>query len=122
MIGYIRALVERLKARLATDAALDLEAQILAASAARKAALLRLAEEYESEGFPGVAAELRRQAQDLDPHRPLDGALRAIDHLQTDPNRLRIAEGTGAAPSEPEDGPVLLPHPHKTDRKRGKKQ
>jgi hypothetical protein len=124
MIGYIRALVDRLKARLATDAALDLEAQLLAGSAARKAALLRLAEQYASEGLDGVAIQLRRQAQELDQHRPLDSALRAIERLQLDASRprLRIADGTGAAPSEPEDGPVLLPHPHKTPKKRGTKR
>jgi hypothetical protein len=80
-VVFLRPLVDRLKALFATSAALDLEPELLARAAERKAELLRQAERYEAEGLPTVAAELRQHAQDNLLQRPLAGVLPAIEHL-----------------------------------------
>ena len=78
MFSLFRAVLDRLKAVLATSAALELEADALARHAQRKAELLRLAEQYESEKLHAVARELRQHAENLDLQRPLAGVASAL--------------------------------------------
>ena len=80
MLTLFRAVIERVKVLLATAAAADLEADFLARDAERKAELLRRADAYAAEGFPTVAAGLRRQAEDLDTARPGGAVLPALAH------------------------------------------
>jgi hypothetical protein len=95
MFAFWRTLMERLRALFAIDAALDLEAQLLARQAERQAELLRQAARLEEEGWATVAHALRKRARTLSVQQPLTSALTALEHLQQ---------------SKPE-GPTLLPFP-----------
>jgi len=81
MFALFRALTERVKALFLTTAALDLEADLLARDAERKAELLRHADRYDAEGLDGIAQQLRRQAENLSLQRPLASVLPAVEHL-----------------------------------------
>jgi hypothetical protein len=78
MFSLFRAVLDRLKALLTTSAALELVADALARHAQRKAELLRLAEQYESDKLHAVAQELRQHAETLDLQRPLAGVASAL--------------------------------------------
>jgi hypothetical protein len=93
MFHLFRAVINRIKVLLATSAALELEADALTRHAERKAELLRLAQQYESEKLPAVAQELRQHAEVLNLQQPLAGAMVALASWQ----------GT--------DSPVALPAP-----------
>jgi hypothetical protein len=93
MFSFFRAVIDRIKVLLATSAARELEADALARHAERKAELLRLAEQYESEKLHAVALELRQQAEALDWKQPLAGA------------KFSLAFWQGA------DAPLALPAP-----------
>lgn len=75
MVAYIRALIERFRARFIADAGLDFEAQLIARDAERKAVLLRKASLYDSEGLHSIAKELRQRAEGITFHRPLSTLL-----------------------------------------------
>jgi hypothetical protein len=77
-----RAVIDRIKVLLATSAALELEADALARQAERKAELLRLAQQYESEKLSAVAQELRQHAEALDGKQPLAGVLTSLASWQ----------------------------------------
>ncbi len=82
MISMLKALSDRLKALLLTDAALDIEATLLSRQADRVATLLVEADQHDEHGCPIVATELRRQAERLSLERPLASIRPAILHLQ----------------------------------------
>jgi len=84
MFKLFRAIIERIKLMFATAAAQELEADFVAANAERKAALLREANRFESEGLPTVAAELRQRAEALDQSRPLASVLPLVEFLGQD--------------------------------------
>jgi len=94
----IRAAIERLKALLATSAALELEADARARHAQCKAELLRLAQQYEAENLPTVAQELRQHAEALDGKQPLAGALIALASWQSG-RSCRLTGSSAAAGS-----------------------
>ena len=81
MLSIFRGVVDRVKALFATSAALELEAEFQARHAERQADLLRLADRYAAEGRHGIAANLRRQAEETSPERPLASVLPALTHL-----------------------------------------
>jgi hypothetical protein len=81
MLGLFRALVERVKAVLVVRAAQEIEADVIAHAAHRKAELLDLAARYEVEGQAEVAGELRAVVGRVDDDRPLAGVLPAVEHL-----------------------------------------
>ncbi len=83
MFHLFRAVLDRLKALLVTSAALELEADALARHAQRKAELLRLAEQYESEKLHAVAQELRQHAENLDLQQPLSGVVNTLASWQS---------------------------------------
>jgi hypothetical protein len=98
MLAWFRALVERIKALMLSEAALDLEAQSLVRHAERKADLNRRAAALEAEGLTTVADELRRQADTLNLQEPLGlSPIQKADQDEVTP--LRIAEGTAAPPA-----------------------
>ncbi len=108
MLALLKFLLERLKALVLTDAALDLEAHALVRMAERKATLLRQAATFEAEGLGMIAAELRQQAQALDRTRPLASVLPALDHLEKeDPTRVPLPNGAGQGCSPPGSLPQL---------------
>jgi hypothetical protein len=82
MLWLFRKVVDRLKALLVADAALDLEAEFLARHADRKAELLRKADEYAEQGLADVAEELRAQAAQTDIEGYRDAALALADHYE----------------------------------------
>src|SRR5438128_1267153 len=116
MFGLFRYVIDRLKALFATAAAQELEADWLERHAERKAELLRRAEGYEREGLPQVGRELRRQADEVDPGKPLAGLLPALAHWR---------DGEGAPRQEPApglEGPSEGAEPRLPHKGRGGKQ
>lgn len=100
MLHLFRAVIDRIKVLLATSAALELEADALARHAERKAELLRLAEQYESEKLSVVAQELRQHAEALDAQQPLAGTMVALASWQgTDSPAALPAPTKESAPS-----------------------
>jgi hypothetical protein len=82
MFSLFRAIIDRLKAMFATNAAMEFEAEMLAQDAERRAELLRRADRYAQEGLHGIAEQLRRRAEELHLERPLASVLPALAHLQ----------------------------------------
>ncbi|HEY1065794.1 MAG TPA: hypothetical protein VGE52_06785 [Pirellulales bacterium] len=75
MVWLFDAVVDRLKALFASDAAAHFESQFARRQSERRAELLRQAEQYDSEGLAGVADDLRRHAERLsDPALKSDSA------------------------------------------------
>jgi hypothetical protein len=92
MVSIVKAIIARVKALFVTHAVLELEAELIASCAERKAELLRQANRYEEEGLQGIAQHLRQQADQLSAQKPLGSVLAAIAHVQADqseskPNR-----------------------------------
>jgi hypothetical protein len=123
MFALFRAITERLKALFPTGAALELESELLARDAERRAEWLRQDDRYENEGLHGIAQHLRQQAEQVSVQRPLAGVLPAVAHLQLGP-----ADNAGTPPLPTQDSdndngtlPGLdtvtsrpaLPHPRK---------
>src|SRR5262245_21963628 len=81
MLGVFRAVVERVKAVLAVRAAQEIEADVIAHAAHRRAELQDLADRFEAEGQAEVAGELRAVVGRADDDRPLAGVLPAVEHL-----------------------------------------
>lgn len=82
MLGIFQAVAGRLKAMFVTHVALDLESELLAHDAARKAGLLRQADQYAAEGLEDVAAELRERAGRVSLDRPLATVLPALEEFR----------------------------------------
>lgn len=82
MFSLFRALTDRVKAMFVTNAALELESELLARDAERKAELLRLADNYAKEGLHAVADQLRRQVESLSLQRPLASVVPSLTYLQ----------------------------------------
>src|SRR4051794_25914908 len=101
MLTLFRALIERIKAMLASVAAAELHADCLARVAERKAELLRLVESYDDQGRPAVAAHLRQRAEAPDADRPLASVLSTGEPLL-------------AAPAAPALPAAALPGPPST--------
>jgi hypothetical protein len=79
MFHVIQSVIDRVKAMFTLDAALDLEQELLARQAERKAALMRRADDFEKEGLNSIAADLRRQAESLSERRPLQTVFAFLD-------------------------------------------
>jgi hypothetical protein len=62
MFTILPSLIARLKALVLTFIVADLEADLIAAAAERKAELLRQADQYEQHDLPSVAVQIRKQA------------------------------------------------------------
>jgi hypothetical protein len=109
MFHLLRVVIDHIKVLLATSAARELEADALARHAERKAELLRLAEQYESEKMHAVALELRKQAEALDWKQPLVGVKVSLASWQ----------GTDAPPTLPAPTPKpLQPIAHAANSRR----
>ncbi|MGE3806779.1 MAG: hypothetical protein AB7K24_19090 [Gemmataceae bacterium] len=80
MFQLFRVLGARLKALFVANVALDFESDFAAANAERKAELLRQAADYERDGFPEVATELRQRAAEIDLRKPLASVLPSLEH------------------------------------------
>ncbi len=111
MFGLFKAFVDRVRALFMTDAALDLEAQILTRAAERKADLLRRAAAFEGEGLTLVASELRQQAVAIDLARPLAIVLPAVEHLATEAPAVPQLPGPEVTPSGNNGHVPALPGP-----------
>ena len=84
MFSIARSLIDRFKSLFVTHTVLELEADLIAAFAERKADLLRRADQYEKEGLPTVAEQLRQHAERLSPDKPLGSVVTITAHLQVD--------------------------------------
>ena len=104
MFNLFRLVTDRIKAVFATAAALELEADLLARDAERRAELLRLASRYEAEGLPTVADRLRRQAEATSAEAPAASVLPALDHLR---GETASASPTPALPEPAANGDRL---------------
>jgi hypothetical protein len=94
MFQLFRALAARLKALFIAHVALEFESEFAAVGAERRAVMLRQAAEYDKEGLPEVADELRQRAAEIDLRRPLASVLPSLDHWQQhgDTERPKIAQ------------------------------
>lgn len=110
MFNLFRAVIDRIKALLAPSAALEFEADALTRHAQRKAELLRLAEQYESEKLHAVARELRQHAEGLDQQQPRVGTMIALASWQS-----TEAPAALPAPAQKMVQPVF--HPRNNRRK-----
>ena len=100
MVRLLRALFARIKAMFAADAALEIQAEIAARGAERKADLYRLAARYDEEGLASVAHDLRRQAEALDLSQSIMGdVVPAVDVLVDDDVSAAAAIGVNSSPS-----------------------
>ncbi len=111
MLAFFRALLDRLKALLLTDASLDLQAQAVVRAAERKADLLRRAAAYENEGLASVAADLRGQAEALDLSRPLALVAPLLEALSIDSPAAPPIPGPASPNPGANGGPSQLPQP-----------
>ena len=100
MTTFLRSIVDRFRNLFVTQAALDLEAEIVAHRAENQAMLLRKAEQYEREGLQGIAHFIRKQAEALDADQPLATLTPALRHWQNDdPPRSALAAVTDDLPN-----------------------
>src|SRR5262245_23004274 len=98
MLGIFQAVAGRLKAMFLTHVSLDLEAELLAQDAVRKAGLLRQADQYAAEGLKDVAAELRERVGRLSMDRPLASVLPAVEEFRLpDDVLVKVANVAAAA-------------------------
>ena len=81
MIKLLNALVARIKAMFAANAALEIQADFAVRSAERKAGLLRLAAKYDEEGLTSVAHDLRQQAEGLHLQQTFGEVVPSINEL-----------------------------------------
>ena len=123
MVRLLRALFARIKAMFVADAALEIQAEIAARGAERKADLYRLAARYDEEGLASVAHDLRRQAEALDLSQAIMGdVVPAVDVLVNDDPRPPMAavatngSPTAAALAEPAE-PLAKSSPRSRHRK-----
>jgi len=79
MLHLFRSVIDRVKAMFTLDAALDLEQEFVTRQAERKAVLMRRADDFQSEGLTAIAADLRRQADNLSERRPLQSVFAFLD-------------------------------------------
>ena len=100
MFQLFRAVIDRIKLLLATSAALELEADAISRHAERKAELLRLAQQYESEKLSAVAQELRQHAEAMDLQQPLAGAMVALASWQ-DTDAPAALPAAASEPAQP---------------------
>jgi hypothetical protein len=104
MFSIFPNLIVRLKVLVLTFIVADLEADLVAATADRKAELLCRAKQYEQDNLPSVAEQLRQQAEALAPDTPLASVAGPIAHLQTDQTLSAAADVpaslSAAAPAE----------------------
>jgi len=110
-------LIDRFKALFIARAVLELEADLLALGAERKAELLRRADQYDREGQKGIAQELRQQAETLSIDKPLASVQVLITHLQADsaPSPRAVEATQQSAPA------IIAPMPRATTTPEKKK-
>src|ERR1700677_131932 len=109
MHWLFKALADRIKALFATDVAADLEAQLLAREAERKAALLRQAQKYEDEGLKSVAQEMRQQTESLGTQKPMASVLPAIEYFHATEKNLFLEDDLPAIALLPAPAPASPP-------------
>jgi hypothetical protein len=100
-----------------THAVLELEADLIAACAERKADLLRRADQYEKEGLHAVAEQLRQQAERLSPDKPLGTVVAITAHLQFDTSQSGPTADAGSPESPAAQAERLESAPKKKNGK-----
>ena len=109
MFRLFQTISRRLKTVFILDSALDRKAEFLARHAERKAGLMRRALEYDEQGFPEIAEELRRQTAEFSIEPQLGRVGSAIDSF---------APTTGKQPrseARPLNGQAPLPSANGSD-------
>jgi hypothetical protein len=71
MFNPVRAVIDRIKAFLATTTAVEMEVDAIPQHAEAKAGLLQLAAQLEAENLHDAAEEIRQQADALDGKQPV---------------------------------------------------
>ena len=115
MIQLVRNVIDRVKAMFTLDAMLDLEQQFVTRQAERKAELIRTAHRYEQEGLTAIAADLRRQADELSEQRPLQTVMPFLGDKRSAPlnsERPRLQDRRSVTP-------LPLPKPKARSLKKG---
>ena len=120
MFHLLQSVIDRVKAMFTLDAALDLEQEFVTRQAERKAVLMRRADEFENEGLNSIAADLRRQAENLSERRPLQTVFAFLDADDSAEKKRRVAalteEGGRSDSHTHHRPPKSLPDPN-TKRK-----
>jgi hypothetical protein len=122
MFHLLQSVIDRVKAMFTLDAALDLEQEFVTRQAERKAALMRRADEFQNEGLNSIAADLRRQAENLSERRPLQTVFAFLDADDAAERKRQVAaraltdEGGRANTNDLPRFPMPLPAPN-TKRK-----
>ncbi|WP_166831810.1 hypothetical protein [Thalassoroseus pseudoceratinae] len=103
MFRLFQTISRRLKTVFILDSALDRKAEFLARHAERKAGLMRRALEYEEQGFPEIAEELRCQTAKFSIELKLGQMSSAIDSFASSARKQPRSE------ARPLNGQVPLP-------------
>jgi hypothetical protein len=101
MFSILPNLITRLKVLLLTFLVADIEADVIAAAAERKAELLRQAQKFEKEHMPDIAVQIRAQAEGVALDRPLGSVSAAVAHLQPNMPPASSGDQAPAPPSLP---------------------
>jgi hypothetical protein len=101
MFSILPNLITRLKVLLLTFLVADIEADVIAAAAERKAELLRQAQSFEKEQMPDIAVQIRAQAEGVALDRPLASVSAAVAHLQPPAAPASSEDQTPASASPP---------------------
>jgi hypothetical protein len=109
MFSIVPNLISRLKALLLTFVVAELEADLIAAAAERKAELLRQANQFEQDNLPSVAEQLRRQTESIAPDKPLASVAATIADLQTDQALSKPADANATLPPSASQATESLP-------------
>ena len=116
MFSIFPDLIARLKALVLMFIVADLEADLIAAAAERKAELLRQANQYEHDDLPGIAEQVRKQTEALATDKPLASVTAAIAHLQEDSDTS--ANATVPLPTGPQPESPAAESPRPTAKKK----
>ena len=100
MFAIVQVVITRFKALFLTRAALELDADLIASCAERKAELLRRAKRYADEGLHQLAQNLTQEAEMLSPQAPPGGVLEAITRLQKHPVEVKSLPLADSAPTQ----------------------
>jgi hypothetical protein len=101
MFNPVHAVIDRIKAFLATAAAVEMEVDALPYHAEEKAGLLQLAAQLEAENLHDAAQEIRQQANALDGKQPVATVTRSLPSWQGSSRHLALRPHPVLSSGEP---------------------
>jgi hypothetical protein len=101
MFNPVRAVIDRIKAFLATAAAVKIEVDALPQHAEEKGGLLQLAAQLEAESLQDAAQEIRQQADALDGKQPVATVTLSLSSWQCSNRHLDLRRHSVLSSGEP---------------------